>query len=93
MAVGERGTAIVVDGCVEDPSSLERSLFAHGLAVRRARDGCEVLELLQGDARVSLVLLKLGVPMWLDTVRNLRRRDGGLPVALLSGSRFRSPSS
>jgi DNA-binding response OmpR family regulator len=86
MAVRVRGTVIVVDGCVEDHASLERILDAHGFAVSRAKDGDEVLELLQGDTKVSLVLLKLGAPKWLDNVRDLRRRNGSLPVALFSGS-------
>jgi hypothetical protein len=43
MAVGVRGTVIVVDGCVEDHASLERILNAHGFAVSGARDGGEVL--------------------------------------------------
>ncbi len=74
---------------LEVRSYLEMALRCHGYSIESAQDGEEVLSCLEREgSKISLVLLDIMMPRkdGLETLRDIRRMDRGLPIIMLSGA-------
>jgi two-component system response regulator AtoC len=82
-------TILLGEDELEVRSYLEMALKCHGYAIESAQDGEEVLSCLERDhGRISLILLDIMMPRkdGLETLREIRRQNGDLPVIMLSGA-------
>jgi len=82
-------TILVAEDEPEVRSYLEMALRCQGYLVESAEDGEEVLSsLFTAHRNISLVLLDLMLPRkdGLETLREIRRVDGNLPIIVLSGA-------
>lgn len=75
----------------DDPdvrSYLEMALRGQGYLIEVADDGEEALDILDNTSGVAAVLLDIVMPRrdGLDTLREIRKRNAGLPVIMLSGA-------
>jgi two-component system response regulator AtoC len=84
-----RGTILVGEDEPEVRAYLEMGLKYLGYSVEMAQDGEEVLECLRSpETPISAVLLDIMMPQrdGLDTLKEIRRLDSGLPVIMISGA-------
>src|SRR5580704_8982814 len=82
-----RQTILVGEDESEVRGFLEMTLRCQGYQVELAEDGDEVLAHLRDRPPVSAVLLDIMMPNkdGMETLREIRRIDGDLPVVMLSG--------
>jgi two-component system response regulator AtoC len=81
-------TILVGEDEPEAREFLEMALRYQGYAVETAADGQEVLDYLDSNSAVSAVLLDICMPRMngLEALREIRSRDKGLPVIMVSGA-------
>ncbi len=82
-------TILIGEDEAEVRSYLEMALRCHGYGVQIAEDGEEVLNLLQCDrGEYCAVLLDIMMPRkdGIETLREIRRMNGDLPVIMVSGA-------
>ena len=90
MATARKGRTILVgEDELEVRQYLGMALKCLGYAVELAQDGDEVLSCLASSrSDIVAILLDVGMPNrdGIDTLREIRRTDPGLPVIIISGS-------
>lgn len=89
QTVNNGRTILVGEDELEVRSYLEMALRCHGYSIESAQDGEEVLSCLEREGeRISLVLLDIMMPRkdGLETLREIRRGNRGLPIVMLSGA-------
>src|SRR5690349_1466528 len=89
QTVSNGRTILLGEDELEVRSYLEMALRCHGYSIESAQDGEEVLSCLERDrGQISLVLLDIMMPRkdGLETLREIRRWNRGLPIVMLSGA-------
>jgi len=81
-------TVLLAEDEPEVRSYLEMALRGQGYSIEFADDGEEALEIIEGNPSISAILLDIVMPRrdGLDTLREIRKRNGVVPIIMVSGA-------